>query len=281
MKRFKLILWALVLLLVGCTGKDIMVTTPVDFTFKIDQVKATKVKFTVDISNPDAHYGYFIANLNMVEVDFAHMTDKQLADYWRDLQKEDYEARAEQRPFGATLADVSCYRGNRTLKRTYLSTDTSYRLVVFQVNPKDFTILGDVQGVSFQTPNVEESDLDFTLQIDGSFLVITPSDNDCSYYWDYESEERIYDDYITPFGYLYDVVDMYEDYGFIGNVLTKGPVHHDLAQDHLKDGAAYVVVADAYDPKLGELSYPFKMLRFEYRNGTFYTFGEENDDHQD
>jgi len=128
-----------------------MATTPANLSFKIDQVKAQKVRFTVSIDNADAFYGYFIANLDMEEEDFSQMRDKQLADLWLEIEKLNYESRTSFEPYKSTLVDVSCYRGSRTLKDTYLSRDNSYRLIVFQVNPKDFTIIGDIKGETFRS----------------------------------------------------------------------------------------------------------------------------------
>ena len=273
MRPFRLILSALVLLLAGCTGKVIMVTSPANLSFKIDQVKAQKVRFTVSIDNADAYYGYFIANLEMEEENFSQMSDKQLADLWLEIEKLNYESRTSFEPYNSTLVDVSCYRGSRTLKDTYLSRDNSYRLIVFQVNPKDFTIIGDIKGETFHTPAVEMKDVDFTFQVDGSELIIIPSDSECTYYWDFESEDRIFDDYLSPYSYLFYVVDMYEDYGFMGNVLSKGPVRHDMAREHLNDDTYYNVVAAAYDAEQGEICSEYRIFEFVYKDGTLHSNG--------
>jgi len=273
MRALKLILSALVLLLAGCTGKEIMVTTPANLNFKIDQVKAQKVRFTVSIDHADAYYGYFIANLEIQEQDFTRMSDRQLADYWLEIQKINYESRTSHQTYNATMADVSCFRGSRTLKDTYLSQDTQYRIIVFQINPKDFSIIGDIKGETFHTPAVENKDVDFTFQVEGCELIIIPSDSECTYYWDFESEDRIFDDYLSPYSYLFYVVDMYEDYGFMGNVLSKGTVRHDMARDHLIEGAYYNAVAAAYDTEQGELCSEYRIFEFVYKDGTLHSNG--------
>lgn len=261
MRRFTRCLLPVLFILAGCTGKDIRITEPVNLNLKIDRVKANKVAFTVTCNDPNAQYTYAIQCLDDNPA-VAAMSKRELAEYILSLEKQDYEVRDGYIGFQANLVDVTCFRGSRSLKYNHLAPDTNFRLIVFQVNPDDFTPLGDILTEDFRTRSIEKADLSFTFSLEGTVLTITPSDNGLSYYWDYESEDRIYDDYMGPENYFFSIVDMYEDYGFMKNVVLRGPVSYDLSKDKLKEGVRYIVVAAGYDTEQEEINTDYHMMDF-------------------
>lgn len=64
----------------------------------------------------------------------------------------------------------------------------------------------------------------------------TVKTRDYRYYWDYDRESRVYDNYNWPYGYFYSLVDMYDQYGFVDKVYSQGPEDYDFSGDWLKDG---------------------------------------------
>ena len=148
---------------------------------------------------------------------------------------------------------------------TGITPDQDYKLVVFQVNPKDLEIVGDVICTPVHTLPIEMTDLSFTFQTQGDVMTITPSDPDCLYYWDYDSSERIYDDYNGPGGFFYHLLDMFDEYGFMDEVYSKGPEQYDFGKDNLRVGKEYIIVAAACDD--GEKTSKLQVLSFIYVRG--------------
>lgn len=263
-----LLLFPIIFILAACSAKDVMVTEPVDIHLTLDKVKSRKVYYTVTSANQDASY---YVGLRYVDPKEPPMSDLQLAQAFLASERMNYDVLKENRDIHANLADLSTYKGSRSLKKSHLAYGKDYRLLLFQVNPKDLSIIGNIQGESIHTPELDILDVDFSFSIKSGKLTITPSGNDFSYYWDYESETRIYDDYLSPSNYLYSVIDMYEDFGFMNNVLSKGVTEFDLLEGPMIDGTNYIVVVAAYDPAQGEINSDYKVFEFHYKNGQILT----------
>ncbi len=268
MRKILTLIASAVLALAGCTPKDILITEPVDIRFQIDKVKGTKVFFTVNCENPNAYYAYFVANLELGIPDFGKMTDRELAEFHLANLKESYEIRKKNKEMISSIADVSCFRGNRSLREPLLNMDTRYRLIVFQVNPETFTVLGEIKGESFQTQSIDLKEFPLAFSVKGNTLTVTPPDNDRTYYWDFETAERIFDDYLSPNLYFYFVVDMYETYGFMKNVVCKGPQQRQIPLGSLKEDEVFYAVGAAYDTRTEAISSEYTTYSFQYKDGS-------------
>ena len=109
----------------------------------------------------------------------------------------------------------------------------------------------------------------FTFSFEGDILSIAPSDPDRTYVWGFERVERIEDDYDRdPFFYIYALIDMYEDYGFIGHRLCKGTVEHNMSLERLRDGEPYYVTAIGYEN--GEINSEVNFATFILRDKDYY-----------
>lgn len=274
MRKVLTLLASAILVLAACTPKDILVTDPTAISFRIDKVKSTKVFFTVTSENPNAYYAYYVANLDLDNVPFEEMTDLELANYSLDIMKESYDIRNENKGIHSSIADVSCFRGSRSLKEFLLSMDTRYRLIVFQVNPKTFTVQGEVKGESFRTQSVDKIDFPLAFSVEGNTLTVTPPDNETTYFWDFDTDMRIYDDYIGPQMYYYFLVDMYETYGFMGNVVVKGPQQREVPVNNLKDGAILIAIGAAYDAREEAITSDYYSFDFIYKDGALHPLDE-------
>lgn len=268
MRKVLTLIATAVLALAGCTPKDILITEPVDIRFQIDKVKNTKVFFTVNCENSNAYYAYFVANLDLGLPDFGKMTDRELAEFHLANLKESYEIRKKNKEMISSIADVSCFRGNRSLREPLLNMDTRYRLIVFQVNPETFTVLGEIKGESFQTQSIDLKEFPLAFSVKGNTLTVTPPDNERTYYWDFETAERIFDDYLSPNLYFYFVVDMYETYGFMKNVVFKGPQQRQIPLGSLKEDEVFYAVGAAYDTRKEAISSEYTSYSFQYKNGS-------------
>ena len=260
--RKSFILSVFALLLAACTGKEIIITDPVDLNFKLEEVQGSRVIFSMDPANPDACYSYGIIH-HSVEEQY-NMGDRELAEYFISIDKLSYETRKEYGEILGSFTDFSCYRGERTLRETNLRPDSDYRLLVYQVNPKTYEVLGKPVSTLVHTLPIASEDLDFTFQVQGEKLTIIPSDPSRTYYWDYDLQTRIYDNYMSPFAFYYSLLDMFDEYGFMQEVYSKGTEVYDFASDRLVDSEVYILVASACEDE--EITSQVTQLTFLYKN---------------
>ncbi len=243
MTRFHACLAAILaaLVLAGCTAKEIIVATPVGLGAEILSVTGSKVKFRVTAGSQDACYVYFtVSNL---QEDFDR-PEKELARNHLDYLEEVYN---EQEEHIGSFADWACYRGSREVRILNLSSGVRYKLLLFQVHPGTREIIGDVRSVIFQTPEVPMTPLDISFALKGTTLIITPSDPGCGYIWSVDRLSRINDDFGSPYFYLYNLIDMFELYGFAEALLCTGTVTYDLPVESLWQHEIYCVSAIAYE----------------------------------
>ena len=242
MKKW-IIIAATVLAALGCT-KD-QYTDPCTFDLKVTRVKGTKVWISITPSNPNAYYAYSL---------FSELAEgfDQPATVWArqqlDWNKQVYEAWEDMEQNIGTYADVFCYQGAREIKQTFMASGLRHRFVVMQLNPQTRTVIGTPQEVSFTTKDVERSDLTFSVQFDADEVTITPSQPDATYYWDYDSRDLIEDKYFTPSVFFYSVVDLYEDYDFMPNMVSKGEDTYvfSVNDKDMKEGEECLLVVAGY-----------------------------------
>lgn len=268
MRRYNMLTAAL-LLLGGCTAKEVLITEPVSLDLKIEQVKGSKIVFTVTPGNPDACYAVSVLPANMAEYD---MPDREMALYLLSIGADTFRNRKQGGAYEGSFADMWCFRGTRTHRATHLDSDTDHRLLVFQVNPSTQTLIGDVIGLTVRTKPVQMRELSFSYKLNGHVLTITPSDPELPYYWDYDRESRVYDNYNWPYGYFYSLVDMYDQYGFVDKVYSQGPEDYDFSGDWLKDGENYLLTAGACED--GEITSRVSALTLLYKDGKLEIIGE-------
>lgn len=272
----KLIIFsACTLLLAGCTAREVTVTDIVPLNMEIQEVKGSKVIFTMDPANPDAWYMYGLFNES---TEAYRMNDAELARLDLKLAQDSYEIKKEaQEGFMTSFLDMYCMRGSRTLRATNLAPDTDYRMLVYQVNPKtQEPMVDNILSTTVHTRPVEEKDMDFTIGFDGFQLSIVPSDPDRIYYWDFDLAERIYDNYLRPRYYFYSLLDMFDEYNFMDEVYSKGSEVYDLKKDNLIEGAAYTLVAGATVDE--EITSPLTLVTFTYSASGIQNIRQYKDD---
>lgn len=260
--RNAFIIAACSLLLAGCTAKVVLITEPVDLNFELQEVRGSRIIFKMDPTNPEACYTYGVCHKSLEQY---NLPDKQLAQYILDVYIESYETKDKNKDVTASFIDMSCYRGSRVFRIKSITSGQDYKLVVFQVNPMTLEILGDVVCTPVHTPALEMKELSFTFQTKGEVMTITPSDPDCIYYWDYDTGERIYDDYNGAEGFFSHLIDMFDEYGFVEEVYSKGPEEYDFSADRLRVGKEYLIVAGAC--KDGEVVSDVTVASFMYVKG--------------
>ena len=269
MRTLKYILLAC-LLMTGCTAKEILVSKPVDIVVSLDKITGTKVVFSIKVSNQDAHYCFSLFPAESDE--YFHGTDKEEADYYFGLDQLSYNNKNDYGEQNCSFTEYACFRGDRTLKRTRLSSGVKYKLIVYQVDPVGEKVLGNVVSKEFTTKSVEKKDLTFDFNFVRSIVTITPSDPERTYYWDFERDSRIYSDFMSPFGYFYSVLDMYDDYGFIDNILVKGEIVYNFNRDAIREGETYTLTAASCSG--GEIDSELTMVRFSCKGNSLYMLND-------
>ena len=243
MKRFIPILAASVaaFLLWGCTPREVVVSRPVKLDLKIEKVTGTKAVFSVTSSNENACYAHFILGEDHPSF---NLPEKKVAQDYLDVVAEMWEGGQKENTM--RFSDFALYRGSRRLKQTFLSSDTDFKLILVQVNPKTHQVIGEARSERFHTRAVTMKPLEFSFAVENRTLIITPSDPEQTYFWAVDRIERIEDNYSDAYTYMYSLIDMYEDYGFVDRILSKGTVTVDFDRDQLWDGSPYLVSAFGY-----------------------------------
>jgi hypothetical protein len=263
----KVLIVLCVLLLAGCTAKEVIVTKAVNLSLKIEEVKGTKVIFTITSDNPDAYYSYTLWH-------DPNTSDALLLEYLTDVAEQDYTIKTENGAVQvASFADLNAFRGSRTLRATRLTPDTDYKVLVFQINPTTHEPIGKILSEVIHTKAVKNTPMKFDFFFEGKTVTVVPSDPARTYYWEYNNLRLMYDNFNWSYGWYYSLVDMYEQYGFMGNLLSKGKVVYDASRDHFEEGEVYSAIAAAYEG--GEQTSDYVECLFKYENGKLVFIGYE------
>lgn len=259
MKNTVVILLAL-LAFTGCSKKSRLETSECNFQINITQVSATKVYFEVVPDNVYACYLWWACTSDSKEYD---LSKEELARQMLSDSKISYEVMKGESDVYASFADAFLFRGKRTFTCKSLMPDAPGKIVLAQVNPNTREIIGEPVEVRFTTTEDNYRDMTFRASFQGTVLTIIPSDPSRTYFWDYISERQAEDDFTTLYLYYYNLVYMYEDYGFMAGLCKKGTDSFDLSQDaNIVPGVKYYLVISAYEE--GEISSDLTFYNFVY-----------------
>lgn len=247
---------AVLLLVCGCTRKEVIVSTPCGFDIRLEKVHGTKVWVKIIPQNPDAAYAMNV--ISSYDPSYNHSPEDlaaEMVSIMRTVFSKEREA--------GNFSDQFCFRGERSLKYHHLVSDTDHKLILMQMNPKEQSLVGKPVVVTFHTrPVAMDTDLRFTVAFDAGKLTITPSDPEKTYYWEFENSNLIEKEYITTNEFFYKVIDLYEDYDFMPHMLDKGPAEWDFyARDQeVEDGEDLTLMIAGYAD--GEINTPLTTVRF-------------------
>lgn len=261
-----------VLLLAGCV-KEKIVTTPCHFDVQVDWVKGTRVQFTVTPDNPNAAYAYGVVSQ---ENDVAMWADEEIMEWQLEWMRNSFDGMMAQGMPVTNFTDMFCYKGERTIKETRLSASTNWWLLVFQINPETRKSIGPLYKQPFQTEDVDWADMDFSIRLDGNRFTIVPSDATRTWFWEYERADRISDVYGTAESFFYRIIDMYDEYDFLDNLLCEGAQRCIFPDDDpsVKEGVKYTLAMAGCDED-GEITSDVYFADFIYEKG-FFKFTSDN-----
>lgn len=255
MKRLFNLFFLSLVLLAACNKEEIRPTT---IKVQIESVSGSRARFTVVTESSRAYYSYII-----VREDEPNFNAPATA-----ICDEEIENMVKALPFfeNGSFTDIFCFRGSRQLTMRLLEDDKDYKFIVFQINPKTYKLIGDPVVCNFHTKPVPDRDLHFEIEHEGDILTITPSDDNLTYIWGCEESEMISDIYgFVPY-YLYRIVEMYQEYGFLDILYDQGPIILDLSMEsNLHSGTEYTLAISGCEES--ELTTPVKVVKFRYQSG--------------
>ena len=110
--------------------------------------------------------------------------------------------------------------------------------------------------------------MSFKIVCSGNRFTIIPSDLERTWFWEYESEEKLMDVYETPFFFYYSIIDMYDQYDVLDHLLSKGVDTWTLPEDDrsIKEGIVYNMVMSACYTD-GEICSEVLYANFIYQDG--------------
>ena len=221
--------------------KEPVVTTPCGFQISADWIKGTRAAFTVTPDNPHAWY---TGGILPCDHPLYNSTDQAIIRYQQEIMDARLaEVNADSSQEGDYF-DMFCYKGTRSVTFKYMSPGIENKLVVFQINPKTREAIGPLHTFVFQNLPVPEVELHFTIQYKDNWFRILPSNKETTWFWEYELEAKVDDIYSHPYYFFYDIIDMYDEYGFLEPALSQGDDEWELPRDDrsIREGVNYTMM---------------------------------------
>lgn len=252
------------LLVLGCS-KDKPVTTPCGFDLKVDWVKGSRAQFTITPDNSNARYCYGVI---AADHPLYNQSDAEIIQFQMDWMNSDYANLGKEGKTDGDFLDMFCYKGVRTVKSILLPPDIDHKLLVFQVNSQTCELVGPIHSIVFHTQHVPEVELTFTIESQDNMFRILPSDKSVTWFWEYEREDRIYDVYEDAYYFYYDIIDLYDEYGFLEHNLSIGDDEWVLPRDDrsIREGVKYIMMMSACTAD-GEICSDVTYAEFVYQDG--------------
>ena len=243
------------LLFTGCKREDLR---PAEIKASVESVSGTRARITVAVANQRAYYSYITIcedepSYNVPEVELCKDRIDALEEAYTYFTEGDF-------------MDIFFYRGSRQINLTALYSDKDYKIVFYQVNPKSHELIGEPIVCEFHTKPVPERDMHFQLNFVGDMMTIIPSNDEYTFIWQCEESDLIYYNYGAPTTYLYSVVGMYQEYGFIDMYYNQGQASWGFGYDtRMVDGTEYTLVINGCEE--GEFTTQSTIAQFIYHPG--------------
>lgn len=252
MRRLTIITSALLLVLSACSKMASLSSEP----FSIEIYNLQSKAAWIDIVPETNDFGYYYSVISVKEFDYKYSsnynlmmaTDAMLREMWEEYF-------TDVMPF----RDFAMYSGSFLEPVYELEPETEYYAFAYPYDDKDRPV-DKVVKLRFCTKPYKESDIKFTVSLDGSMLSVTPTNSD-SYYWEWEETAIIEDDYWCPLYFYEACLRMYEEYGFMDTVLSRGKDGEDMAPyyDALNPGDEIYLVAAGYTDGTNSPVYAFRV----------------------
>ncbi|MBR6175978.1 MAG: hypothetical protein IKQ52_10435 [Bacteroidales bacterium] len=255
MKRPLSLIVLSLLLFAGCHRDE---TLPTDIKVKVESVSGSRSRITVAPENPHAYYTYICVGEN--EENYNRPVSE-ICEEAIGIMEHTFSYFED-----GNFLDINFYRGTRQFSEKLPYDDLDYKFIVFQINPKNHDLLGEPVVCTFHTKPIPQRDLHFDVSFEGEVFTITPSNDTLTYVWQFEESEIIYNHYGAATAYLYSIVGMYQEYGFMDWYYYTGSSRWDLSyENQMVDGTHYTLVICGCED--GELTSTSTIVKFIYHPG--------------
>lgn len=254
---------AILVAALGCSKQD-MANTPCDFKITIDEVRATKIKFTI---TPDNDYATYVYGIIPDAEPMNTWTDKELMDWQLKWMEDTYTHYEQVEELVGTFSDIFCYHGQRQNKDLLLTPDSDYYLLVYQIDTEKRIPIGSLYRRAFRTKHIETQDITFKIQCQGDYIRIVPSNPGSEWFWEYETDERIRKVYGDNYTFFYAILDMYDEYDFLDNLVCHGDEEWVFSRDDpsiMEDTEYTLAISGCAE---GEINSEVYYASFFIRNG--------------
>lgn len=220
MKKILLILSVILSLAVSCRKVDFVIGDN-PFTIEVKNIYARAVWVDILPENNDFYYFYDIISLDDFskydsDIEFVRSVDSEKRELYELLVEYGYTD-----PFEEIMlyrsALLEPYYGNDVL----LEPETEYYLYAFAYD-KNMNVIETLHKVKFKTPKEVHSDNTFTVALNGDYVTVTPSNND-QYLFDFATQSELHASYYDmPEYYFNQMIEVYEQYGFMDKMVSTG-----------------------------------------------------------
>lgn len=248
MKKILFLIPVVLCLAVSCRKVQFVLSDD-PFTIEVKNVYATSVLIDIIPENNDFYYYYDIVSVADFE---KYDSDAEFIRYCDNMNRDIYDILVEADYADGPYEEVMLYR-DATLEPYYgngvlIEPETEYYLYAFAydsgINP-----VGKLHKVRFKTPKEIHSTNTFTVTMDGPLVTVTPS-NDDQYLFDFATEKELEESYYgSPEYYYNQMIEVYEQYGFIEEMVSTGTDSDNIFDyyESVEDGEKLYVMVAGYD----------------------------------
>ncbi|MDO5321446.1 MAG: hypothetical protein Q4F39_03575 [Bacteroidia bacterium] len=259
MKKISFVIPLILLLAVSCNKSQFEISDN-PFMLEVKKVQAESVWVDIIPENNDFYYNYGICTVQEFS---RYGSDAELVREREEINHEEYDILIDGGYANGSYEEVMLYRA--ALYEAYygnmlaIEPETDYYLYAYAFDRKNRPI-EVVHKIPFRTPALVHSDITFGISLLGSVVTVTPSDND-QYLFDYVDAADLHETYYdSPWIYYYQMVSLYEQYDFIGQMVSRGVDSDDISDYYdLEPGSEIYLVVSGYDNGITSEIYTFKL----------------------
>lgn len=257
MKKLVSLILPLLLLVASSCQKLKVEISEHPFTIELKQVQPRALMLDIIPESNDFYYYVDIIDVESFNTN-CHGSDVEYIRSMEEVNRIVYEFEVEEgyetQPYEISMlykdAILEPFWGNEFI----IEPDTDYYVCAFAYD-SDIHPIEILTKVKFHTPKEIHSDITFEVSLFGSEVTVTPSNGD-QYLFDYVDEFEFDESYGgSPILFYSDMVNLYVQYGFIEQMVSRGEDTDDMAlyYDLTEGDVMYLAVAGYENGRTSEL----------------------------
>jgi len=231
-------------------------------SISLNKVKATRC--TVSIVPGDTKTTYAVGVMQEDDPQFG-AADQEVIAYQIARMEDLFDIYCHEAQMDLDFADLFLYQGNQTLEMTYLTPGKRSEIVAFPIDAKTHKPASGLFRKAFETAQIDSVNLSFDVIVLGDRISIIPSDQQITYVYDYDRTEIIEEAFISPYIYMRETIELWEQYDFINSAVHKGKTKILLGKDSdLQTKDDYTLFLVGYDMLNHEINSEATIITFQY-----------------